>query len=366
MNPVTKRFSGLGVQLARAAADLTAIVVSFLAGYQLYAVAVRHGVLSRQLHEPGPYLVAGGLFGLLALLAFWALGLYRDRGSVLNLWEYETAIKGLALAAACFFATTFLLRLTGYSRLVVGLGITVATCLVLLERRLLAGAIGDLQRAGRLGRRALIYGCGATGRLVMKKIVQSPHLGRVVVGFLDDEATEGERVECRLAQGGPALRVPVLGRLHELPTLAASWHVDELFVTAGAGSPEQMREIFDLAQGCGVAVAVVPRLGDLRVDQLSVEDLSAVPVLRLRQARLGRTNAVVKRCFDLGGAAALGVITAPLWIGAVLLLLLEGEGSVLFRHERVGLDGRRCGCPCSAGCTSCPRSPPPGTSTSCS
>ena len=100
-------------------------------------------------------------------------------------------VPTLGLAAAWFFAGLFFLRLEGYSRLVVVGAIALATCLVLLERRVLAALIRALQLSGRLGRRALIYGCGETGRLVLKKIVQAPHLGCAVVGFVDDEADEG-------------------------------------------------------------------------------------------------------------------------------------------------------------------------------
>jgi len=329
------------LQVSRAVADVGTILLAFVLSYDVYVWTIRSGFLQRAVQDPVPYAGGGVLFAALALLCFWGLGLYRDRASVLNLWEYGTVVKGLVLAAACFFAVLFFLRLTSYSRLVVVGAIGLATVLVLLERRVLSAAIGKLQLTGRLGRRAIIYGCGTTGRLVMKKIVQAPHLGCSVVGFLDESATEGALVECRVAQGGPLLRVPVLGRLEELRDLVARQKVDELFVTVGTGSPERMREIFELAESCQVAVAVVPRLGSHRADQVRVEDLGAVPLLRMQQVPAARAKHVLKRGFDLVGAIALAIATAPLWIAAWLLLRLEGGGPILFAQERVGLAGRR-------------------------
>lgn len=329
------------LEVGRGIADVVTILLAFALSYDVYVRVIQNGWLQRGVLEPLSYAGVGVLFAGLALLSFWGLGLYRSHASVLNLWEYKTVIKGLLLAAACFFAVLFFLRLTSYSRLVIVGAIALATMLVLLERRILSAVIRKLQLTGRLGRRAIIYGCGATGRLVMKKIVQAPHLGCSVVGFLDEKAPEGSLVQCRVAQGGPVHHVPVLGRMEELGRVVARENVDELFVTAGTGSPERMREILEQAARCRVAVAVVPRLWSGRADQVQVEDLGAVPLLRMQQIPAARVQHALKRGFDLVGALALGIVTAPLWIAASLLLRLEGGGPILFAQERVGLAGRR-------------------------
>jgi exopolysaccharide biosynthesis polyprenyl glycosylphosphotransferase len=329
------------LEVGRGVADVVTILLAFALSYDVYVRVVQSGLLQRGIQESLSYASVGVLFAGLALLSFWGLGLYRSRASVLNLWEYETVIKGLLLAAACFFAVLFFLQLTSYSRLVIVGAIALAAVLVLLQRRILSAVIRKLQLTGRLGRRALIYGCGTTGRLVMKKIVQATHLGCSVVGFLDEKAPEGELVPCRVAQGGPVHCVPVIGRLEELSRVVARENVDELFVTEGAGSPERMREILEQAATCGVTVAVVPRLWSRRADQVQVEDLGAVPLLRMQQVPAARVKHALKRGFDLVGAIALGIATAPLWIAAWLLLRLEGGGPILFAQERVGLAGRR-------------------------
>jgi exopolysaccharide biosynthesis polyprenyl glycosylphosphotransferase len=329
------------VQVGRGGADVGTILLSFALSYDVYVLAIQNGFLARAVQDPLPYTGVALLFAALALASFWGLGLYRDRASVLNLWEYETVIKGLVLAAAGLFALLFILRLTDYSRLVVMGAIGLTSIMVLLERRVLSAAIRMLQLTGRLGRRAIIYGGGVTGRLVMKKIVQAPHLGCSVMGFLDDTAAEGTLIECRVTQGGPVLAVPVLGRLDSLRDVAARLNVDELFVTEGTGSQERMREIFAMSADCNVSVAVVPRLGSERADQVRVEDLGAVPVLRTQQVPAAHVKHVLKRALDIVGAVGLGILTAPCWIAATVLLRLEGKGSVLFAHERVGFEGRR-------------------------
>jgi lipopolysaccharide/colanic/teichoic acid biosynthesis glycosyltransferase len=88
-------------------------------------------------------------------------------------------------------------------------------------------------------------------------------------------------------------------------------------------------------------VGVVPHLGDVRVDQLQVEDLSAIPVLRPYPARSRRVYLALKRLFDLAGATLLLTLTAPLWALAAALIWVDSPGPVFFVQERVGRDGHR-------------------------
>jgi exopolysaccharide production protein ExoY len=54
-------------------------------------------------------------------------------------------------------------------------------------------------------------------------------------------------------------------------------------------------------------------------------------------------NAAVKRVMDILGACVLAVVFAPLMLGIVVLMRREGD-SVIFRHRRVGRDGRMFEC----------------------
>lgn len=49
---------------------------------------------------------------------------------------------------------------------------------------------------------------------------------------------------------------------------------------------------------------------------------------------------VAKRVVDIGLAAALLILTAPLWLIIALAIKLDSPGPVIFRQRRVGKDGR--------------------------
>jgi exopolysaccharide biosynthesis polyprenyl glycosylphosphotransferase len=291
---------------------------------------------------PGGYWEVVALFEVTSLLVFWHLGLHRTRASVLNLWEVKAVLKGTLYSAALFFALMFFLKVTGYSRTVVVGAISLSAFLIIAQRRLLSSVLRSFHRRGTLGRRTLIYGCGQTGQLLLKKIVHASHLNFTVVGFLDDDAAVGSSVACRLTQSGSAIfRVPVLGRLQDLSEVISTCPADELLIAAPALSSARLREILNTAGTLNLSVGVVPQLGVTRADQLVVEDLSAIPILRSHRMPSRRAYAVGKRVFDLTVATLLLLVTAPLWAVAALMIRVGSPGPIFFVQERVGLRGRR-------------------------
>jgi exopolysaccharide biosynthesis polyprenyl glycosylphosphotransferase len=292
--------------------------------------------------DPVPYVNLGILYGLMVVVVFWRMGLYKDRASILNLHELAQALKGVLLAAALFLALVFLAQLIPFSRFVAFVGFFFAMLYVVLERRLFSAFARGLGLSGRVGRRkVLIYGSGETGRLLMKKLVQASHKACTVIGFLDDFAPRGTPVECRIDQTTMEVyEARVLGRLQDLREIAREKEVDELLVTVSLTNAERHHELLQLAGEAGVEVGVVPRFGEIRADQLEVEDLSAITLLRPRPVRSRRLYSAAKRIVDLVVSTGLVVFTLPVWVLAGIGIRLESGAPVLFRQMRIGKDGR--------------------------
>src|SRR5205807_7587880 len=72
-----------------------------------------------------------------------------------------------------------------------------------------------------------------------------------------------------------------------------------------------------------------------------VEEFDSIPFIHLRESPLYGWNRVAKRVLDLvvGGLAL--VLAAPVMLAIATALKLVSPGPVLYRQERMGLDGRR-------------------------
>jgi exopolysaccharide biosynthesis polyprenyl glycosylphosphotransferase len=333
------------VWLCRVFADALAIGAAFALAYWIHQLLLQFGIAFVQpsvSRNSDNYAAIAALFCVIALLVFWERGLYRPRGSVLNLWELKTSLESVAWAAAIFFAILFAVRVEGFSRLVVTSAIALSMFSVVLERRSLAGVLGRLQAQGRLGRRVLIYGCDPTGQLLMKKLVQAPHVARTVVGFLDDVAMLGSKVRCRIAQTGRSrFEAEVLGRWSDIEAVVSSYRVEEILVVGSSATAERTREIFQFCRDRGVTVGIVPHVEDFRADQLELDDLGAIPVLRPQTRVVRRPLLVAKRLVDVVGSMFLLTVTAPIWLLAMILVRVSSPGPLLFVQERVGFGGRR-------------------------
>lgn len=341
-SPDVARFQHRVVVATRVLADVLAVFTAFLISYHVYEWMISAKMLQSAPPSPAPYVSSAVGFCFFTVLTFSQLGLYRERVSVLNLWELQTAVRGVVLAAAWFFAMLFFLVASRSVSRVHSVGaIALAMILIVLERRLLSTLIGKLERRWGWARRIVIGGCGPSARLLMKKIVHATNIGGTVVGFLDDTAPVGSSVSCRVAQTGSIFfQAPVLGRWREWQQVIGQYQVDELLVCSPSLNPERLREVLQFSRAHGLRVGVVPHFDDVRADQLEVDDLSAIPVLRPQTVRPRRVYLFIKRLCDLIGALALILVTAPVWIIAAIALAIDSPGPVFFVQERVGLNGR--------------------------
>ncbi|GJG86411.1 hypothetical protein tb265_15920 [Gemmatimonadetes bacterium T265] len=106
--------------------------------------------------------------------------------------------------------------------------------------------------------------------------------------------------------------------------------------------PDRLRTACSTARARGARVGIVPAgPGPRRLPAAWRTDVAGRDVLVLpvgggvpRSRRLGRA-------FDVGAAALLAVLTAPVWLLAAAAIRADSPGPVLFAQERVGRDGRR-------------------------
>jgi Undecaprenyl-phosphate glucose phosphotransferase len=89
-----------------------------------------------------------------------------------------------------------------------------------------------------------------------------------------------------------------------------------------------------------VDVKVVPDLLQVIALRARLEDLDGIPVINVNDVPLQGFNTLIKRTIDFAiSATTLVLLSAPLAVIAILVKL-SSRGPVLFRQERMGLDGK--------------------------
>jgi Undecaprenyl-phosphate glucose phosphotransferase len=152
-----------------------------------------------------------------------------------------------------------------------------------------------------------------------------------VVGFVDDR-TAGGLV-------GPH-GLPLLGPLADVADIARRERADHLYVALPIDEHVKLLDLIDLTNRECIDVKVVPDLLQFIALRARLEDLDGLPVINVNDVPLQGINAWLKRTIDIAlSGAALVVLAVPLALLAAVVRW-SSPGSVFYRQERMGLDGR--------------------------
>lgn len=128
--------------------------------------------------------------------------------------------------------------------------------------------------------RVLIYGAGSAGTLVLNEYKRNLHLGKKVIGFLDDDSEKF---------GTVIGATPVLGERKDLETIINDHQIDEVIIAIAHLDYSILNEVSVKAKRLNVAVKTMPGLFELidgkfnvgMIRDVSVEELLARDSIQL-------------------------------------------------------------------------------------
>ena len=218
---------------------------------------------------------------------------------------------GLAMAMAGMFAARFLIRSRRTHRAI--------------------AAISE--------RRAVVFGAGAGGRILVQSLVRGPGSSLLPVALLDDDPRKA-----RLFIEG----VRVRGTRADLARVAERHQANTVVIAAPSATPEVVRELSAVARDCGLEVLVLPPFREILDGRPTESDLRNLDVADL----LGRqpvdldmsaiTNEISgRRVLVTGAGGSIGseLCRQLMRFGPDRLYMLDRDESGL-HSTQLSLDGR--------------------------
>jgi Undecaprenyl-phosphate glucose phosphotransferase len=132
----------------------------------------------------------------------------------------------------------------------------------------------------------------------------------------------------------------VVGHIREVRDVVRESSVDQVYIALPLSAHEMILHLLRDVSHEMVEVKVVPDLLQHITLRAAVEDLDGVPIVNLSSTPLRGLGSFLKRSMDVGAAAACLVLLAPLFPIVALAVRLTSKGPILYRQERMGLDGR--------------------------
>lgn len=134
--------------------------------------------------------------------------------------------------------------------------------------------------------------------------------------------------------------VPVLGAFEDVVSVLDEANADALVLTGAddIGARDMRKLGWDLEKR-GVDLIVAPSLTDVAGPRIHSRPVAGLPLIYVDFPSLEGRRYIAKRIFDVVASGLLLLVLSPVLLVIALMVKGDSAGPVLFRQERVGLNG---------------------------
>ena len=289
------------------------------------------------LHPLVQYLKILPLVLILWSLLFFSHHSYHSPRTVTMIRELRDVVRIVALGTVLLMTIAYLAPLPMLSRSWFALFAGLSVVLLGLNRiaiRLLARYV---RSRGMNYRTLVVAGTGRRGREIVELIEKHPYWGYKVLGFVSD----GHRLP-----NGWNQKYRVLGSLEDLRRLVERGipgekdAIDEIVFAVTRRKLDALRSLFLLCEELGIRTRVAMNFFPNKVARVELEELEGIPFLTFTTTPSDASALAIKRLIDIAISSLLLILGLPVLAVAAVGIRLGSPGSVLFKQERLGLNGR--------------------------
>jgi Undecaprenyl-phosphate glucose phosphotransferase len=251
------------------------------------------------------------------ILSFSNQSLYRPEKMLRRTTEAFRIVRAHAFTLILFLALTYLISEYRYSRGVIAYFGIISGLILVIARLSIRNSIRRMRSAGAGTKRTLLVGESRALANIEHQLRRFPEIGTQIVSRLPMSVSEGELL------------------------LAIREHrAEQILLGPGREETTDSDRILKALQHETIAIHVVPDLSDYVMLGCRVDDVDGVPIISLNDSPLFGWNALLKRGMDLVLSAIALLLLAPVYLLISLLIKLTSAGPILYKQERMGMDGR--------------------------
>lgn len=274
----------------------------------------------------------------LAIVWWYMLGAWNSRKSrVLGAGPDE--YKRVAAASLWLFGLvaifSYVFRVET-ARGFVGIALPVGLAGLLLARWVLRQHLSVARQRGESISRLLLIGGQSAVAHLAATLHGAKHAGYLPVAAYTPGAVGTPEID-------PESGLPILGHGTDTAAVLAAidlCRADAVAVSAGVQlHPQTLRHLgWELASR-NIGLIMAPALTDIAGPRIHTQQVAGLPLIHVTTPSLEGGQRVAKRLFDVVVSGILIVLSLPLMIFVAVLVKLDSEGPILFRQERVGMEG---------------------------
>jgi sugar transferase (PEP-CTERM system associated) len=177
----------------------------------------------------------------------------------------------------------------------------------------------------------LVLGTGPLARELVREVLRHPELGIKVVGFVGDNPQ---------LVGISIVNPRVIGLCQDLPQLVSNYKVDRIIVELQDRRGKlPIRELLDFKTQ-GVAIEDATTFYERVAGKIPIENLKPSWMVFNSGFSVSKKLLVEKRIISILASFFILLFTSPILLLLMIAIKLDSKGSIFFRQERVGQNGR--------------------------
>jgi len=158
-------------------------------------------------------------------------------------------------------------------------------------------------------------------------------LGNNFVGFIDTNGKSTNELSAHL---------PRLGKIKDITKVMQEQRIEEVIIAIETSQHNRLREIlndlFDFGET--VLVKIIPDMYDIMLGTVQMNHVFGAILIEIRQDLMPKWQKLFKRLIDVSVSLIMFVLLFPLFIYVWLRVRFSSSGPIIFRQERIGLNGK--------------------------
>ena len=278
-------------------------------------------------------------YGLVMVPTYWII-LYTSIGSYKNIYrKYRLKETGQTLmisAIGCLILFFVLLlddeinQYKDYYKLLIALFGFHFTC-TLLPRLIITSATVRKIHYGKIGFPTLIIG-GNENALGIYNEIKSlrANPGYDFKGFVSTNGVD------RVLLDTP---INYFGKYENIKAVIKAEQIEEVIVAIESSEHENLKRIIDDLSDCNVSIKLIPDTYNILTGSVKMTALFGALLIEVNQEIMPQWQITLKRLMDLSASIIALILLSPILIILCILVKTSSKGPIIFKQERIGIDG---------------------------
>jgi Undecaprenyl-phosphate glucose phosphotransferase len=276
------------------------------------------------------YAALSPLVMILWASVFSSMRVYQSRRMLRRTHEVQLLLRSHFVAMLFFIALTYMFSEYKYSRAVMIYFGVLGALLLVAFRLILRNGLRTLRKRGLNLRHVLAVGEGPAIEHLIFRLDRFPELGLRVRGALVHESSTAQDVRGK----------PVLGKFGQISEVVRREQLDQVLIALPRHQYGDLDRVLHALKDETIDIQLVPDVHEFVTLGCEIEDFDGLPIVNLNDSPLEGWGSLAKRVTDIAVSAAALAILAPLMALIAAAVKLTSRGPVLYKQERMGLDGR--------------------------